>query len=228
MTATLERPQARDGRGGRSIVSLVAVGVVVVTIVGLTAVFGVHRPPELASIVDRPDPAPPEAVAWTSWQDDETCVHLADPAGTLTAPWCSSMGGELVGWTASGEVVLRTWEGGGQLRILDPGSGALTGRLEEDGEASLPEGDAVWSERDGDDLVVRDLATDGELWRVAAPERYTIESSGKTADGDWIVMVDSAERLLVMPADGAVAPRVWADDVPAWPAPVWRSVTVAD
>lgn len=228
MTATLQRPEDAAPPQRRSTLALVAVGVVVVAVVGLTAVFGVQRPPELDTIADQPGPPPPEAVAWTNWRDDETCLYVATPTGEVTTPWCSSMGGELVAWTEDGQLVLRTWEGRGQLRTLDPQTATFTGRLDDEQDAVPPAADAVWTERDGDELVVRDLATDAELWRTAAPDRYTIHGSGKSADGGWIVMVDSAERLLVVPTDGGVAPRVWADDVPGWPSPVWRSVVLSD
>ncbi|HSK23124.1 MAG TPA: hypothetical protein VK906_08115 [Egicoccus sp.] len=213
----------RDGSDQRSRVLLVAAAVLVVVTVVLVVVFGVQRPPELATLAAQPSDGPSTAVAWMAWDGDEACVNIARPSGEVTTPWCSAAGGEVVRWS-DGDLVVRTWETGERLRTLDPDDGRATGWLaaERDPAGHDPIPDAAWSERDDGTLTVREIGSDRVLWQVEAPERYTVQSSALSADGAWIAMVDSAGRLLVVPADGSAPPRVWADEVPAWPAPVWE------
>jgi hypothetical protein len=210
-------------RADRSVPLLVAAAVLVLLVVGAVVLFGVDRPPSVASLAEEPDPAPTAAVAWTAQEGERTCVRIAWPDGRTTEPRCATDGGEVVGWTSDG-VLLRRWDDD-QVRVLDPRSGALLGRGPQDRLTPTHEDAAVWTEHRDGELIVRSQADDTELWRVPAPDRYTIRSSSRSADGGWVAMIDSAERLLVVAADGSVAPREWAAGGPAWQPPVWEGAT---
>ncbi|MFA9446507.1 hypothetical protein [Egicoccus sp. AB-alg6-2] len=201
---------------------LLAASVVVVT-VALVLVFGVQRPPALERVADVPSPTPPTEVAWTAWKDTGTCVHVARPDGGVDEPWCGTGSVEIDGF-AEDAVVVRRWDGGRRLVRVDLVTGAATETADDEDHDPLPAGerDAIEVERLDGQLVVRNGASGRELWRTRAPESYAIQASVRSPDGDWLLLVDTARRLLVVPADGSVAPRVWAEDVPAWRAPVWR------
>jgi len=222
MTAT-DTPEPLVERRSRGL--LVAAALLVVVTVVLVVVFGMQRPPSLATLADDPVDGPSAAVAWMAWERGEACVGVARPSGVVTAPWCSPAGGEVVRFSGD-EIVVRTWEAGERLRTIDLDDGRPTGWLPaEDDLAVDPVPDAVWPERDDRGLTLREIGSDRVLWRVEAPERYTIDSSAHSPDGAWILMVDSAGRLLVVPADASAPPRVWAEDVPAWPVPVWEDAS---
>lgn len=209
-------------RGDRSVPLLVAAAVLVVAVVGAVLVFGVQRPPELPSVADEPDPAPSGAVAWTTWRDGQ-CVHVAEPDGEVRQPFCRDGGYELEGWDDEGHLVLREWRDTERQELLVD---AETGEVVDTGpNVTLPG-------RANDDRPLHDLWTDGELivedasgselWRVAAPEGYRLGSSSTSPDGEWIAAIDSADRLLVLPADGGAPPRVWATGVDSYRDVVWE------
>ncbi|MEX2503203.1 MAG: hypothetical protein WD378_00035 [Egicoccus sp.] len=223
MTATGTSGSATTDRRSRSL--LVSAAVLVIATVVLVVVFGIQRPPGLATLADEPAGGPTAAVAWMAWDRGEGCVRVAEPSGAVTTPWCSQSGGEVVRFDGE-ELVVRTWETGERMRTIDLDDGRSTGWLPAQRDpAPDPVTDAVWAERHDGTLIVHEVGSDRVLWRAEAHERYTIDSSARSPDRTWISMVDSAGRLLVVPADGSAPPRVWADDVPAWPAPVWEDAT---
>jgi hypothetical protein len=229
MTATLPRTSTEPAadRPERSVLLLTGAAVLVLLVVGAVLVFGVDRPPSLSSLSDVPTPAPSASVAYLTEQGEGTCIRVAQPDGTLVGPWCDRMGGEVVGWDADG-ILLRRWDGVETVRAIDPATGEVVGRAPDRAWREPYDQAVVWSEyRDGE-LIVRSEEDDAELWRVEASDRYEIRSSALSADGDWIAIVDSADRLLVVSADGADAPRVWASDVAEWQWPVWEGTTWTD
>ncbi|MFA9430871.1 hypothetical protein [Egicoccus sp. AB-alg2] len=223
MSTVLERPGTPTPETGRrSIGLLVLAGALVLVVVTLTVLFGLERPPALSALADEPDPAPPAAVAWMAWENEESCIHVAQPTGPVATPWCSPEGAEIAGWTDDGDVLVRVWDGATRLRSVDPANGQVTGQHADTTDEPLGESAAVWTERDGDTLIVHDATTDAQVWRVRAPDRYRIETSAYAPGEDWLAMVDTAGRLLVAPSDGSVPPRVWASDVPPWPGVAWE------
>jgi hypothetical protein len=73
----------------------------------------------------------------------------------------------------------------------------------------------------GDDLEVR-LDDGTVLWRTAAHDSYRISGGWPSPDGQFVTLLDDAERLLIVPADGSQEPRIWAEDVDGWYQLVWQ------
>lgn len=226
MTGVRARPAvgpAAEGAGTRRAWPLLVAAALVVGVVAAVLLFGVQRPPPLSSLAEAPDPAPSARVAWMDWTGSEACLHVAGTDGTVEQPWCSRAGGELLAWPDADRIELLSYDGRESVRTIDPTTGAVVDREPLRSGARLPEPEAaVWHEHRDGALTVT-LADEGsELWRVAATERYGITTSARSPDGDWVVMVDSAGRLLLAPADGRTAPRVWATDAPTWSTVVWE------
>lgn len=204
--------------------ALVAAAVVAIVVVGLVLTVGVARPPTLATIAEDPAVTPPGAVALYGWTDGESCLTVVTPDGSTDRPWCSQEGADLVGWTDRG-VVLQTYGAGDEVElVIDPDDGevvasrAATGEYRSDGQAS-----AVVSSRSrgGGDLEVR-LHDGTVLWRTEAPDTYRIGAGWHSPDGRSVALLDNAERLLIVPADGSQEPRIWAEDVSAWYQLAWQ------
>lgn len=219
---TAGRASGTQGESGqpRSMPLLIAAAVLVVAVVAAVLVFGVKRPPPLPPVSDTSGPLPPVSVAWAGGDGDERCVHVARPDGTVTEIRCDAQGGEVLGWADDRLLLL---DGSGRVAEIDPVTGTVMDVREAGGDGEPPgppTGRAVTSYfRDGD-LVVELEGT--QLWRVAAPDDYDIRSSSVSPDGDFVVMTDTADRLLVMPADGSHPPHVWASEVQSWTVPVWE------
>jgi hypothetical protein len=211
----------------RSLPLLIGAGLLVLLVVGGVLLFAIERPPALDSLAEEPLPAPTSRLAYLVEQPDGNCIRIAQPDGTTTGPWCDRAGGELVGWDDEG-LLSRRWDGTERVRILDPETGEVLGRAQDRAWREPFDQQVVWTERRDGELIVRLDEDDMELWRVASPERYEIRSSSRSADGAWVAMVDSADRLLVLPADGSSGPRVWTTDVSQWTWPVWEGTTWTD
>lgn len=218
---TANPPRSTDGsvRSGRSVVLLAVAAALVVVVVGAVLLFGVDRPPRVASLDDAPSPAPPAAIVWTAEHGERSCARVAWPDGRITEPRCERGGAEVTGWTDDG-LVLRRWDED-QARIIDPRTGETLGRTPGTWDRAGDEA-AVWTEHRDGELVVHLEDEDTVLWRVATSERYDIRTSARSADGRWVALVDVADRLLVVPIDGSAAPRQWASGVNQWQRPHWQ------
>jgi hypothetical protein len=206
--------QRADGR--RSIASLVAAGMVVVTTVIVVLVLGVARPPELALL--GPSERPERSLAVFAYRDRGQCLDVVTPQGQVREVRCGLDGvGPAIAWDEVGIVVLRYDRLGEVLETLDPVTGEVVARetLADGGPQDLigRGGRDGWvsSERDGGRLTVRDA--DGRiLWIVAAPESYRVEVGALDAATGRRALVDSARRLLLL-EPGAAAPRIWVEDL---------------
>lgn len=180
----------------------------------LVLVFGLAQPPQLDAVGDVT--APDHSVALLSYRDGERgqCLHVVAPDGAAREVRCTLDGvGPLVGWDASGIVVLKYGPLGEQFDAIDPVTGVVVSRTAADlsvlGQGTW--GSMVDVERVGGRLIVRD-AQRNVLWDVEAPDAYWISASAQHPDTGAIVMMDTARRLLLLPA-GAEAPVVWVADV---------------
>lgn len=205
----------------RSLVALVAAATVVVLTVGLVLVFGLARPPALASLAEQPAPDLDTAVAWVHW-DREACLYVATPDAVSREVVCGLPGEEVLGWEADGIGTL-VWERTEAIEVIDPDTGEVVDVRPFRGD---PWGDREreWSRvdsrnRDGV-LTVRLEGT--VLWEVDAPESYWLNPASVSPDGRFVAAFDSAGRLLLFDATGEDAPRVWLEDVEGWQAPVWE------
>lgn len=218
-------PASRD----RQPVALALAAVVAVIVVGLVLTFGVARPPQLPTVHDDPSVAAPARLATHGWDDGEHCATVVDVDGSTSRPWCSDGGAELVAWSDRG-LVLRSYGASDRFeRVIDP----------EDGEvvATEPVHDAGY--RDAPAPVVTGSATlgDGELevrsddgtllWRTDAPDSYRVTGGWLSPDGRWIALVDNADRLLLVPADGSSPPRLWATGIGGRYEVVWEGTSSA-
>ena|SRR6056297_1972797 len=207
----------------RSMPALVAAAVLVVAVVVLVLLFGVARPPQLATVQEAPAPSPGASVAWSQWEAGGSCLHTVDPQGARTEVGCGYEGQDLVAWTDEG-IVLLVWGPRSAGEIIDPDTGEVVGRIDAEAEDRRlgPQVGAVRS-RYLDGTLTVTLADSGvELWQVEAPENYDVNEGVLSPDGAWVAMVDRSERLLLVPADGSVEPRVWAEVGDGWVRPVWE------
>jgi hypothetical protein len=223
-TERLDPPAAppTDGPSRRPLL-LVAAGLVAVVIVALVLLVGVVRPPTLEPLAD---PAFDGTVAVASWERD-WCLSIIDAGGSRTEVRCDGSGGELLGWPDEG-VLVRAWEGDDEyLLTVDPRTGETLDRtrvvLDEEHEAWWLEPDVgPVSPRDGQ-LVVR--YRNEVVWSVEADEPYEVTAGWASPDGRWLILQDSADRLLVVPTDGSAPPAVWAEDVDPWASVAWQGAT---
>ncbi len=227
MTTSDEPPPSEDqptrSTADRSIWMLIAAGVLLAAVVGATVVFGVARPPALASVGDAGTFEPSAGVAWLGWDRDRQCLHIALRDGTTSQPYCDRDGGEVIAWTSEG-IVVASWTQSGAVHItVDPDTGAVIDRRtvsdDEQPFFDYPEGVRSYSDN-GRTTVELDMSGT-VVWEVDAVETYMVYGGWVSPDGEWVTMHDSADRLLVVPTDGHADPLVWVDPFDGWQV-VWE------
>ena len=208
----------------RSLVALLAAAGLVVAVVALVLVFGVARPPALATLADEPEPELTASLAWSHWEQDGACVNVVAPSGEHREVGCGFDGEELVAWTDDG-IAMLVWGPRDGVELIDPDTGEVVDTVAVTGVAEEwfgREGDAVRSRTVDGTLTVTLREGDVELWRVDVPETYGVDDGFLSPDGEWVVLVDRAGRLLLVPADGSREPRVWHEVEESWVRPVWE------
>ena len=219
--------EAPSGRG--SLAYLLAAAVIVVIVGVLVVTLGVTRPPDLASIASAAD-KPSAGVAWVQWNDTGSCgqLRVARPDGTVGDLACDANFGEVVAWTDAGILVTRWGQNAQQLETRDAVTGDLISTAEVS-DAFVPvAGRGVMSERTRGELVVRLESGTTVVWRVKVTSGYDVSQGRVSPDGRWVAMVDTSERLLLVPADGSAEPVVWAKGVTSSSSigPVWEGTAL--
>lgn len=217
---------------GRRPWTLVAAAIVVVVTVGLVLILGVVRPPALAHVSDDPAVEVPGRAAWTAWQRSTSCLHMVQLDGTVEELRCGDQPrGEVRGWEDGAIVLVVDLHGpdGGEELLVDPETGETRSSRPAPAGAERhlagPTEVPFRTERTGGDLVVH---VDGVVvWRTPALEAYEVREAQLSADGGTVLLQDTADRLLLVPADGSAPPRVWATDVSSWTSLAWEAAATS-
>lgn len=207
-----------------------ATGVVIAAVVVIVTVGGVTLP-AFPSLAAEPDPDIPGSVAYLH-DNEEDCVS-AVPAGggEPRRLWCAEDLSGPLEWSEDGVAVRRFATSGPERVVVDPESGEIVERGVVDPGEPPDDGDREerWRREDGVRLdVVRDqsrarlqrIEPDGStrtLIDVDAAGRYGFSHPQWSPDGRWALVVDSAQRLIVVDAAGEQA-WLLAEDArePAW------------
>jgi hypothetical protein len=206
----------------RSLVALLAAAGLVVVVVALVLVFGIARPPALATLAEQPEPTLTASLAWTQWEEGGVCVHVVSPSGEARQVGCSYDAEEVVAWTDDG-IAMAVWGPRHALELIDPDTGEVVDTVDGEPEEYVGRGgDAVRSRTVDGTLTVTLRDSGVELWRVDVPDTYDVNDGFLSPDGEWVVLVDRAGRLLLVPADGSSEPRVWHEVEESWVRPVWE------
>lgn len=213
------------GRPGGNRIFLGGAVALIAAVAVLVFLFGIVRPPALAKY--SPDGARPSGGIAFVHRGDQGCgeLRVVHPDGSSLRGACESDIGDVVGWTSAG-VQVQGWAGTGPtLALYDPATAELISVARSDGGLQAVAGEGVTVRRGRDGTMTVSAETTGKvLWTAHADGRYAVKSGSRSPDGAWFALVDSAGRLLLVPADGSAAPVVWSADAPdnIWPGPVWE------
>jgi len=221
--------QATDRRAAWAIGG--AAGVVLAVLTAIV-VFGYVPVPEFPRLADGPDASIPGQVAYVVGEQDRSCIMVVPAGGgQATEVACRRDGFEALGWTADGLIVasvftdFRPVVGGGTILVYDPATGHEVASLVA-GPSGTDRLHQVESERDSqgrrlevpwtDDrrakaLIVTTSGEETTIVDVEGPRDYVFLGAQWSPDGEWIMLVDSRDRLLVLAADATPGPRVLAD-----------------
>lgn len=234
-----------------------AASAVVLFVVGAAVLAGVVDPaPGYSSLSDDPDDSIPGTVAYTV-SDGGACLRSVAASGAEPLELqCDDDVSYSLGWTSDGQIlVIRRVDGGRAFIALDPYSGNETrvvplsdlSRAERrKATATLRPRPWNWAERaDGAKVRVRHgyegppsvvvRRPGGEkktiLKAQGAGGRYGFRDAQWSPDGKWVLVSDSAERLLVVDSEGASPARVLVDETQhlldaAWYIPGEKTNTV--
>jgi hypothetical protein len=190
-------------------------GAAVVGVVALVVIvlFGLRFGPDFPDLYQDGGPTIEGSVAF-SVDDDDTCVQVLDVAtGGQTEIYCS----ELVwieGWNKAGDLVVHQAEMFDYVLVIDPVTGAVEPTGADDDvvpsevsalRANSAEGHATLTYVGPESSTI--------LIDVDGPRDYRFYDRGITADENWVWVVDSENRLLVVATDGSSGPWLVADGV---------------
>lgn len=224
-------PAASFGDRERRIVGAVlgSFAIVVVVVVAIAA-MGVHRLPAFVSLEDHPNLALHGTVAYLhSDGPDGWCATVVDASGAhrkdlLCDEWSASPVD--LRWTDDGQVLIelsRSYQAETTAKLIDPTSGSVTD-VTGSGIDTPPAGPTRKRSADGAQIRVDDshgtaridvVDADGSvhpLLVAEGPEDYRFTDPEWAPDDRFIVVRDSADRLLVVPTDGS-PPGVLATDL---------------
>lgn len=214
--------------------ALFAAAAIAVAVTALVLVFGVARPPALPSIDEQSVVVPTASIAWTAptssgaadGSQDTTCVHVVAPDGADREVVCERSWPELTGWDDEG-IVLADWSGRAPVWVWYDAQTGEPVREAEDAELELDrDATRIRTRREDGALLVSVDSSRDVVWQVPAPAAYDVVAGARSPDGAFLALVDTADRLLVMPADGAQPPVVWAEGLASWQTPVWEGTPV--
>jgi hypothetical protein len=237
LRGTMRRTGSPEGGGveGRRRPAALALAGIAVAVMVVVWAFGVAPLPEYPSLAGRPDPSIPGRIAFVRWGAQPPCLYVvparggeprrlrcADDRGDDT-DW---LGGP-VGWTREGNVVVQAFgPSGPRAIVLDPETGQELERIRREAplfSGTIPPDGSV--RRDGARLLVRSsdrTATVGiappdgqpiELARVSGPPGFAFGEALWSPDGEWVLLRDSNQNLLVLPAREGTRPRLLAERV---------------
>lgn len=220
-------------RSRRPVIAAALAAVIVVAAFGGIVLFGRLSVPSYPSLADHPDPGIPGTIAfWSTGRSP--CLSLV-PArgGQVRELWCKEHAGtSRPEWTADGNLVIRTYSVTGPEHLTIDGA---TGEVLERRAGSYDEHHqpAVADARgDGTRAVVDD--TEGEvtlslvppsgrprpLLVAHGPRDYAFSDTRWSSDGNWLLVTDSEERVLVVDsATGTARVLVSRGQSPAWSPP---------
>ena len=198
--------------------------------------LGIAPLPEYPSLADRPDPSIPGRIAFVRL-GERPCMYVVPAGGGAERRLlCSEEGtwgrgqvawfGGPIRWTGDGRIVVQAFgPAGSELIVVDPETGGVLERIRVEeplADGPLPDDEA---RSDGARLIVRRSgresklgfapvdASPREIARVSGPPAYAFWEARWSPDGEWILVRDSNQDLLVVRAnEGAplrlLAPRV--------------------
>lgn len=238
--------------------SIAAVAILTVTVV-LIVMFGFIPLPEVTSLSEQPDPAIPGTVAYVDHNGrEEACVYRVDASGgEPTQLHCepTRFFESALSWTEGGNIVFQSFEGfGPETVVIDSQTGAELARVPASPENEMDEprmGFEMGFDRieraDGALLATKSdfrgaasvaVSLDGTrrvLWEVEdAPRDYHFQDAQWSPDGHWILVSDSAGRLIILAAEGPANPRLLVErdedsySMPAWYIPGNDTYTVEE
>lgn len=214
----------------RTWISVGGAVLVVVVVTAIIFVFGVIPLPKYPSLADQPDPSIPGTVAYLV-SDEDSCLFTVLASGDVQREiWCGRSYVQDPVWTSDGLLALTDWSSEGAWVLIDVSTGVQVARIPF-GDEPIPDltgerheradGAFVSTEQYGNGTTeVNVRLPDGSLHTVLsvtdAPRDYHFAQVQWSPDGAWILVTDSAGRLLVVGADGTPGARILAEGLDGW------------
>ena len=219
----------------RAVVSIVGAVSVLVVVTAIILIFGVIPLPDFVSLVGRPDPSIPGVVAYIDSIETPCVFTVPASGGDQHAVWCGRDYVDFVAWTEDGLLTVTDWSTGPAHLLIDPATGTEVDRVAVSEQFDPPErlpnpksqeradGSILRTDRDRQGtasvVVFRDGTSQTILSVEGAPGDYRFNQAQWSPDGAWVLVSDSAGRILIVGADGSPTGRVLADGLDEWGPP---------
>ncbi|NIA26285.1 MAG: hypothetical protein GWP04_12070 [Gammaproteobacteria bacterium] len=221
----------------RATLAVVLSVLVLVLVLTVVLVFGVIPFPEYPSLAEQPDPSIPGTVVFTRG-DDPPCLEVVPAGGGVPRELrCDrDVVGNGLAWTSDGLIV--TFDASTyppQYALIDPESGQVVERFDAGLEGPEPlfpnpetsrraDGAVLTAGQSagGATLMIKEPNKESRLLlEVSGPRNYRFDIVRWSPDGNWALVIDSEERLLILRATGDPEPRVLVKGVARWMSAAW-------
>jgi hypothetical protein len=219
----------------RAVVAVSASVVVIIAVLVVVLVFGVIPLPDYPSLADHPDASIPGSVAFIT-EGDPPCLGVVSASGgPSTELRCGVVEMGTLGWTSDGLIITIDFSSSTPLYLLvDPASGEIVDTVPADVNEPKP---LVWESQStrADGAV---LLTDGArgtttvkvrlpnqdpvpILTADGPHDYSFTTATWSPDGQWVLVVDSEGRILVVGENGTPTARVLVQSASPWMNATW-------
>ena len=226
----------------KALISAVASVVVVGLVVGLVLLFALRPAPGYPSLSDQPDPSITGTIAFARWERDGMCISTLPAGGggeefEVICDQNIGFGEFTTGWTPDGLLIVEEFRPSGELfRLVDPATGDTVERVPFEMTSVTREPlpiDRFSATFDG--LTVEVDGTRGDphliIFGKDKTERIVLSEEGPgdywydwatwSPDGNWILLNDSEDRLIIVSPTGDPNPRILTDDIDTWMGASW-------
>ena len=219
----------------RAVLAVSASVVVILAVLAAVLVFGVIPLPDYPSLADHPDASIPGTVAFIT-DDEPSCLGVVPAGGGPTTELrCGVVELGTLGWTSDGLIVTIDFSSvTSRYLLIDPVSGQVVDTVPADVDEPKP---LVWesqSTREDGAVLITDDGREATTVKVRVPNEvpttilsadgphdYSFDVATWSPDGQWVLVVDSEGRILVVGESGLPTARLLVDGASRWMNASW-------
>lgn len=219
----------------RAVLAVSASVVVILAVLVAVLVFGVIPLPNYPSLADNSDTSIPGAVAFIT-DDNPPCLGVVQASGGPTTELrCGVVEVGTLGWTSEGLIVTIDFSSAApRYLLIDPVSGEVVDTVPTDFEEPKP---LAWESQstraDGAVLITdnnRGTATvkvrvpnqePTSILSTEGPQDYSFDVATWSPDGQWVLVVDSEGRILIVGESGTPTARLLLEGASRWMNAAW-------
>jgi hypothetical protein len=219
----------------RAVVAVSASVLVVVAVLVIVLVFGVIPLPDYPSLAEQPDASIPGTVAFIT-DGQPACLGVVPASGGVaTEVRCGAVELGTLGWTSDGKIITIDFTTStARYLIIDPTSGEIIDTVPAGVDEPTPLVREPESTRADGAVLITDNTRGATAVKLRSPNQdpvtilsadgpqdYSFDVATWSPDGQWVLVVDSEGRILIVGASGSPGARLLVEGASRWMNAAW-------